>query len=148
MRLVYVGNWYGAHEPFKALFKEVTRWDTNVELSDNDVVLFGGGSDISPTIYNKICNPVTGATNKLSNRDEIEVEVFKQGSKAGSKFVGICRGAQLLCALSGGYLVQHVDNHASLEGHDILTNDGRVMNVSSSHHQMMVPFDVPHDNGC
>ena len=47
----------------------------------------------------------------------------------------------------GGALVQHVDGHAG-KRHDIITNDGRTIEVNSYHHQMMVlRKNVTHENG-
>lgn len=61
----------------------------------------------------------------------------------GLPIVGICRGAQLGCALAGGILVQHVENHC--ETHLIATKDGRRLITSSLHHQMLFPWYVEHE---
>jgi carbamoylphosphate synthase small subunit len=57
--------------------------------------------------------------------------------------LGICRGAQLLCAAAGGYLIQHVENHGGT--HMVITIDGDEVPTNSCHHQMMYPFDVEHE---
>lgn len=58
--------------------------------------------------------------------------------KRGIPILGICRGAQLMCVLSGGKLMQHIEDHS--RGHDIvIKEDGSVIHATSSHHQMMLP---------
>ena len=145
--LYVVGDYYGAHGPFVSLFdvwKMVTPANINSlkDIKKGDIILFGGGEDISPSIYNEVCHPRTHAVEKYSNRDIFEVGIFEE-YKGVAKFLGICRGAQLLCALSGGKLVQHVNNHAG-QWHDIRTNTNDKYYVSSAHHQMQWPWKVPH----
>ena len=69
---------------------------------------------------------------------------MKKAQELGIPILGVCRGAQLLCALAGGYLIQHVNNHAG-RGHLIQTKDGGLMPVNSIHHQMCIPFDTDHE---
>lgn len=57
--------------------------------------------------------------------------------------IGICRGGQMLCALAGGFLIQHVNNHGGR--HLVITNDNQAFQTNSIHHQMMYPFDVEHE---
>ena len=106
------------------------------------MVIWGGG-DISPTIYGQEPNKYSGATAELSQRDAIEVACAQMAIKLGIPIIGICRGAQLMCALSGGSLVQHVENHGSVGYHKIKTNDGREINCPTVHHQMMFPYRIP-----
>jgi len=147
-RLVAIGNFFGAHAPFQDLFKEVVVMSlgkyATFELKDDDVVLFGGGADISPSIYNQVPSRHTGARAELSDRDEVEVYMFNAAKKKNLPMLGICRGAQLVCALSGGSLIQHVSNHAG-PNHKIATNEGTVIDVCSVHHQMMNPFSTKHE---
>jgi gamma-glutamyl-gamma-aminobutyrate hydrolase PuuD len=145
MRLVSIGNYFGAHKPFLQMFKEfaMARLDEDFEFKPTDVVLFGGGADISPSIYKHKVSRFSGAGKMLSERDYHEVKHFKQAVKAGAGIIGICRGAQLACAMSGGSLIQHVDNHTN--SHLMTTNDDRKMVVSSVHHQMMNPENTEHE---
>jgi putative glutamine amidotransferase len=69
---------------------------------------------------------------------------MEQAAKLGIPIIGICRGAQMLCALNGGYLIQHVNGHAGC-GHSIRTQEGRIINVNSIHHQMMQPQGTKHE---
>lgn len=98
-----------------------------------------GGSDISSSLYGERASPMNGATEKLSSRDQMEVNLAHKAIKEGIPVIGICRGAQLMCALSGGKLIQHVNGHAG-GYHDITLNDGRTMACPSLHHQMMYPW--------
>lgn len=143
-RLVIVGNWYGAHDPFLDMFKDnvLIGSATMVEPNENDVVLFGGGADIYPGLYKEKVGIYTG-TRDINLRDTQEVSVYETWKKCGAKFLGICRGAQLLCALAGGKVIQHVSNHAG-GSHTMTTASGEVMRVSSAHHQMMYPKGTNH----
>jgi gamma-glutamyl-gamma-aminobutyrate hydrolase PuuD len=69
--------------------------------------------------------------------------MLQKAIEIGIPTIGVCRGAQMLCAAAGGKLIQHLDNHAGA-GHDILTVDGQTMYVNSLHHQMMYPWEVDH----
>jgi len=150
MRLISLGNHYGASHPFAELFTDgVTTISSMTDLIEleptkNDVILFCGGEDISPSIYNQRRSRHTHAAEERSGRDDFEIKAFKYGMKQGTKFLGICRGAQLLCALAGGSLYQHVNNHAG-RGHPMTTNDGRTIEVCSVHHQMMNPQGTKHE---
>jgi gamma-glutamyl-gamma-aminobutyrate hydrolase PuuD len=146
MRLIAIGNWFGAHVPFKEVFDEVVviPQEADVDFEKDDVVLFGGGADISPTIYEHKVSSYTGATANLSTRDWHEVRHFKNALKAECGIIGICRGAQLACAMSGGSLIQHVDGHSGRD-HEMTTHDGQTIMVSSVHHQMMNPEKANHE---
>lgn len=103
-------------------------------LKEADLVCFTGGTDIDPSIY---FEERTSYINFLDySRDEIEIQIFEECKKRKIPMVGICRGAQLLFALNGGSLIQHVTNHGS--SHSIITKDGQKMIATSSHHQMMM----------
>lgn len=145
-RLICFGNYYNAQKPFVPLFKEVVRLavDTaDFKFKKGDVLLLGGGEDISPKLYKQKPSRYTGARAVLSDRDMYEKNIFEIAVAAGVPTIGICRGAQLVCALSGGSLYQHVTNHGVT--HDMTTNEGTVLSVSSVHHQMMNPIGAKHE---
>jgi len=98
------------------------------------LVVFTGGADVQPSLYGENTNP---RCHCKPERDRQEVEVFQKALAHGVPMFGICRGAQFLCVMSGGKLVQHVTGHH--REHRIVTVDGRAFDVSSSHHQMMMP---------
>jgi GMP synthase-like glutamine amidotransferase len=133
------------------------RCDINVLFDDNVVVtepqhlynlkasalVLWGGEDISPGIYKQRPSRETWAEKTMSVRDFIEVSLVKTALKMDIPIIGICRGAQLMCALSGGTVIQHVDGHAGWR-HNIVTKDGAILVTNSYHHQMMNPFKVDH----
>lgn len=142
-RLVIVGLHFGVHKVFAPLFEQLVVVEGSSGVSSyhptsEDVVLFGGGADISPTLYKMKPNRFCGAGKELSERDALEKAVYQKALKVGAAFIGVCRGAQLLCAMAGGSLVQHVTNHGGY-GHQIKLADGNKVHVSSAHHQMMNP---------
>ncbi len=99
------------------------------DMADADIVLFTGGEDVSPSLYGKRPHPTTGS-NRM--RDAEEVAEFRAALEMGKPMLGICRGAQFLCVMAGGKLVQH-QSHPYL--HDVTTDDGRTIKVTSTHHQ-------------
>ena len=150
MRLISLGNHYGAAEPFSHLFKETIvmgrRYEAfdNLNLTNKDVVLFCGGEDISPSLYKQKNSRHTSASQDLSERDRFEAHAMNLAITKGSKLLGICRGAQLMCAIAGGSLYQHVNNHSG-RGHMMKTKDNLEIHVCSVHHQMMNPFKTNHE---
>lgn len=108
------------------------------ELEGAKLLILLGGEDISPSIYNQA--PVrTYASEVPSPRDRVEVNLAKAAIQEGIPILGICRGAQLLCALGGGSLYQHVAGHGGKD-HVVYVN-GEEYWTNSAHHQMMIPTD-------
>lgn len=105
---------------------------------DTNLLFLTGGTDISPSIYQEEISDYTQLPD--ARRDAEEVRLVKKAVKNNIPIIGICRGAQLLTALAGGILIQHVDNHSVFGTHSMNTNDGNEFEVSSDHHQMMYPF--------
>lgn len=137
MKLVYLPWAEECAEFFGSLFESVTLVsdprDINV-IDNKTVVLYGGGEDISPSLYKQKPCKYTAAPSQPSSRDLFEKEVFTLGHLKGAKFLGICRGAQFLCVMAGGKLYQHVTCH----GHDHVARIKDVeMSINSTHHQMM-----------
>lgn len=98
------------------------------------LVVFTGGEDVSPSIYNE--KPHKSTCSNLT-RDIRESKVFDYACKLRIPIFGICRGAQLVCALSGGKLVQHISGHG--RNNSMTTNKGEIFVVTSTHHQMQLP---------
>lgn len=113
-------------------------------VNTNSILILHGGEDISPAIYGQTPSKYTRAGRKLSQRDKHEVALAEQAIKLGIPIFGICRGAQLACAIAGGSLVQHVENHVT-SGHNIITATGETYKTSSCHHQMMFPWEIKHE---
>ncbi len=105
------------------------------EQKDADFVLFTGGEDVHPRLYREGIHPLTGFNGA---RDSAECRVFNRALRAKQPMIGICRGAQLLNVLSGGKLWQDVNNHAVWGRHHAVDSvTGEVVDVTSTHHQMM-----------
>lgn len=113
-------------------------WEVVDRLSDADLVQFTGGEDVTPSYYNTVQHPTTHCN---PTRDAFEKVIFEKCLAAGIPMVGICRGGQFLNVMSGGGMHQDVDNHAIGGTHLAFDETGRVVNVSSTHHQMMWPSD-------
>ena len=103
---------------------------------DIDLVLFTGGEDVNPVYYNE---RVGKHTHFNDNRDKKEMDTFYR-FKGKSFLLGICRGSQLLTTLSRGKLIQHVEGHC--KDHSMVLNNSLKYNITSSHHQMIYPFDL------
>lgn len=110
----------------------------------NSILVLHGGGDISPSLYGQRPSKLTGANDELSARDVSELLLAKRAIELGIPIFGICRGAQLACAIAGGSLVQHVDNHIG-HTHEIVTKDGELYSTTTCHHQMMNPFKIDHE---
>jgi putative glutamine amidotransferase len=105
---------------------------------DHDLLILWGGEDISPALYGE---PVVAARAgaKPSKRDEVELALANAAIDKGIPILGVCRGLQLLCAIGGGKLFQHVDNHIG-KAHALIFN-GQHLYTNSYHHQMVIPTD-------
>ncbi len=108
------------------------------------LLCFTGGGDISPRLYSDKVHPSVYDNDR---RDEMEIPYFKRYSDVSKLKVGICRGAQLLCVLSGGKLYQDVNNHGRTHKLWYIEDNGtRTIEVTSSvHHQMMAPGNSYHE---
>lgn len=108
------------------------------DITQADLVLFEGGEDVSPDLYNQIKHPLT-STN--FERDLYEMQIYKKAQKLNIYCLGICRGSQFLTAMQPqGKLIQHQENPKAI--HKMNTIDGDIIEVTSSHHQAMYPFNM------
>lgn len=118
---------------FKRMFS-AAGWEVVNTPEEADYLQFTGGADINPALYGEFEHPQTYFN---TQRDEQEVAVY-DAWKGRKKLLGVCRGGQLLCAMAGGTLYQHVNNHGrEHKVTDVATE--RSILVSSVHHQMMRP---------
>lgn len=127
-------------------FSQFGRYETDPDLlrhrpRDVALVVFTGGSDVGPEMYGDRKSPQCGWTDE--KRDQLERKVFEWAKSLEIPMAGICRGSQLLCALNGGKLYQHVTGHHG--SHQMLTHDGRKFMVSSTHHQMANVYNLVKD---
>ncbi len=139
---------YSYTDPFEPYFPKhkhkVVNSPKQLEKGDKSFLVLWGGEDIHPSIYKR---PIEGSHVRgegPSHRDAVEMALVEEATKLNMPIYGVCRGAQLLCALAGGVLIQDVSGHAG-SPHLIEFVDGLQMPVSSLHHQMMYPWDVEHE---
>jgi putative glutamine amidotransferase len=136
------------HYPIRQLFDPWV-WDKKAEIiklsyihnldgeivKDCDLICFGGGADIHPDLYGHK-NVGSQVGDGLSRRDIFERYLFEYALELKKPILGICRGAQLVCALSGGKLIQDVgSNHCYPHNLEFLNRDS--LKIASTHHQMM-----------
>lgn len=113
-----------------------TSW--GVKLQACDILLFLGGKDIPPSFYNETQIHPSTQTKTPSPRDLFEAAVYIKAKKLNLPMVGICRGAQLLWALEGGKLIQHITNHNKSHWISCYLQDKiYYVKISSDHHQLM-----------
>lgn len=107
-------------------------------LTGADIIVFQGGTDIDPRMYNEDRHPRTDDPD--TRRDRMEYALYHNLDSKQYK-IGICRGAQFLNICNGGRLWQHIEGHRAQHAVIYVTEDNieRVYNVSSTHHQMMIP---------
>ncbi len=107
---------------------------------ESDFVIFTGGSDVNPDLYNESAIPETYVDLK---RDQDDLVLWSLCRLEGIPMVGICRGAQFLWVKMGGELYQDIDNHN--DGfHDIFVfEDNKKYRASSVHHQSCRPKALP-----
>lgn len=128
----------GYAEPFQDIFTLLTpntEKDLVKGIKECDVVLFTGGADVSPHLYGEKAGPHTHA---YPARDRFEEYVWHLATSENKGILGICRGLQLGCVMSGGKLIQHTTGHA---GGSHLVEDmfGNTFLMTSIHHQMVRP---------
>lgn len=103
-------------------------------VEDADVVVFIGGEDINPELYNEKPHRTTYFTEE---RDFTEQFYYRKALAARKPMFGICRGAQFLHAMNGGKLWQNVNNHGG-RSHVIYDIDqDKYVEATSIHHQML-----------
>jgi gamma-glutamyl-gamma-aminobutyrate hydrolase PuuD len=129
--------------------------ETLLDLADGVVLI--GGRDYDPAEYGEEPHPMTG-TNRL--RPHFDIAFGKAVLKRNMPVLGICAGCQLLNIITGGKLIQHLDNaesHRQGATHSakILSDGffsravngkaGDVLTVNSYHHQALDPEYIGRD---
>lgn len=142
MRRLIVVTDQGTATAFASLFDQVLEYPN--EIKKDDVVLFEGGTDVNPEMYGQQKGLHTQHPDR--DRDQREKLFFIKAQKAGAACLGICRGSQFLTVMCGGKLIQDVTGHCG--SHSIFYSsegipDIRSLLVTSTHHQMCYPFDLP-----
>ena len=110
-------------------------FDENVKL-----VVFTGGADVNPTLYGQEIGRLTRYNDV---RDQIDLARYYIAKEMGIPMLGICRGAQFLCVMNGGSLVQHCSGHLN-SNHVVYLDNGVSFLTNGDHHQMMIPDGSTH----
>ena len=120
------------------LYKQGYKKVTNIK--DADLLVYLGGADIDPALYNQPRHPATQTLSPYMLDERTKKEILAFMLSPDKVKLGICRGAQLLNVLNKGSLFQHVAGGYHVRKHSIGTIDGKKFdNCSSTHHQMMIP---------
>lgn len=128
-------------------FEGDVNWILNSKITNDiqkaDIIVFPGGADVNPKLYGFKEHPSTYISEYSDKRDIVAYEAMRPDQLA----VGICRGAQFLCVMNGGKLIQNVKGHAIGRTHPIRTVQSPTIELQalSLHHQMMYPFNLPDD---
>ncbi len=110
-------------------------WENTEYLRNASLIQFVGGEDITPSFYGH--HKYTKTNNNLI-RDHREKLIYFTALKLKIPMIGICRGAHFLNVMNGGTLFQHILKHQ--HSHMALDLwDKWEINVSSIHHQEMIP---------
>lgn len=84
----------------------VSREVADETLSMIDGILFPGGVDVDPRLYDERPSVHLGRINPLL--DELEIYVARRALKMDLPILGICRGCQVVTVAAGGTLVQDI----------------------------------------
>jgi gamma-glutamyl-gamma-aminobutyrate hydrolase PuuD len=116
-----------------------------------DGLVFSGGSDLDPELYDAAAHPETNGV--IRERDDFELELMHAALERDVPMLAICRGSQVLNVALGGDLEQHVPDrvgthvHKEVNGvfadHDVEVLEGTRLasflgdrhDVKSHHHQ-------------
>lgn len=130
-------------------------------------VISGGGFDIDPALFG--AKTVHDSVTLKPERTQFESQLIQSALAADKPVLGICGGEQLLAALLGGKLVQHIPdeipnalNHSpsgsihdpvgNRAAHSVSITEGTLlhricgtteMDVNSSHHQAVLNENLP-----
>lgn len=114
--------------------------------------LFSGGPDYPPKLYGETAHPMVKQMH--ARRVESDLLLMKIALESQKPILAICAGHQLLQIVSGGKLIQHLENadkHTNEKYHQIKIKRPSILYelfqtenifVNSSHHQAIDPDSV------
>lgn len=142
MKTLAYSPWGGPTDcfPFNKVFDQVV--DGSKTMAADAFVLWGG-TDIHPSYYGQPHSSYSQAPTLPSARDIWEWKAMKYCLSNNIPIIGVCRGAQFMCAFVGGKLFQHITHH--MGNHNMVTNTGEIIDTTSCHHQMLDLHGVPHE---
>ena len=100
-------------------------------------LILWGGTDIDPVIYGQ--EPLKWTDKPDTIRDDEELYQIDMATIEKRPIIGICRGAQLLCAYNGGTLIQHSNIVRPTRSKAVLITEDGEYEAPVDHHQIMVP---------
>ena len=124
-------------DPF-GMFDEVIKYKKVTDIKADGCLILWGGEDNFPGIYGQTANRYVNQF-YMSNRDRNEMDAINHCIKYNIPMIGICRGAQLMCCMAGGKLMQHIPGHGFSHELTLLDEGNATIRCNSSHHQMMLP---------
>jgi gamma-glutamyl-gamma-aminobutyrate hydrolase PuuD len=80
-----------------------------------DGLVFSGGSDLDPEVYDAEAHPETNGV--IRERDDFELELMRAALERDMPMLAICRGSQVLNVALGGDLEQHVPDRVGTHVH-------------------------------
>jgi gamma-glutamyl-gamma-aminobutyrate hydrolase PuuD len=80
-----------------------------------DGLVFSGGSDLDPELYDAQAHPETNGI--IRERDDFELALMRAALDRDVPVLAICRGSQVLNVARGGDLEQHVPDRVGTELH-------------------------------
>lgn len=107
-------------------------------IEDADLVVFGGGSDVEPSLYGEKNENRHPSTFFNPERDSEDMKIYLQARSQGTPMMGVCRGAQFLHVMNGGQLFQDIDGHVGEHRGWALREKLLIEKVSSVHHQSCI----------
>jgi gamma-glutamyl-gamma-aminobutyrate hydrolase PuuD len=110
-------------------------------VEDADLVVFGGGSDVEPTLYGENNADRHWSTCYSTERDNADIAVYVKARDQGTPMMGVCRGAQFLHVMNGGKLYQDITGHQGSHKAFALREKMLIEKVSSVHHQSCIIND-------
>lgn len=102
-----------------------------------DGIVFSGGGDVHPSVYNSSNHPLVSEVDQ--DRDRVELQLIQEICSTGKPFLGICRGIQLINIALGGTLYEDIlDQHpgairhsySSIQPRDYLAHPVKVLKDS------------------
>jgi gamma-glutamyl-gamma-aminobutyrate hydrolase PuuD len=107
-----------------------------LSVLEADLVVFGGGSDICPSLYGDERHE---ATYYNTERDKTDIALYNFCLENGIPMFGVCRGAQFGHVMNKGRLFQDVDRHYGDHPMWDVHKGKHLEKISSVHHQMVMP---------
>ncbi len=97
-------------ESFKQYYPDIKLIRSLEQVKNFDLIIVPGGEDVNPRLYNEPNN----YSSINEQRDAVEVPIVKQALSLRKKIYAVCRGHQLVNALSGGKLFQDLMEEKNL----------------------------------